>query len=235
MQNAAPNNGAPAGQAAAPGQDNQGWGAWPVPPAPPLPPFLMNYQAWLAEQGLNVQDGLVPENNLVDSAPQAWNDSITLSDDSSSAHSALAMIIASDADTGEHMISEEQLIVSVEMHNHGIRFGLSAQGDHLMTLLLADPLPRQQLNRAIFSALRPLLATMGPWSHGYGLRQENLQVEIQVTIDTEGIQFNQLRAQHNSMGGTAVQTSEIVEPALNNTLAITGPEEIDLQLAFLLH
>ena len=81
MQNAAPNNAPPEGQAA-PGNANQGWGAWPEPPAPPMSPFLMNYQAWLAEQGLSVQDGLVPDNNTVDSAAQAWNDSITVSDDS---------------------------------------------------------------------------------------------------------------------------------------------------------
>ena len=61
-----------------------------------MPPFLMNYQAWLAEQGLLVQDGLVPDNNTVDSAAQAWNDSITVSDDSSSEHSLAMIVLPSD-------------------------------------------------------------------------------------------------------------------------------------------
>lgn len=64
----------------------------PPPPLPPLPPHLVNYQAWLAVHGLSVQDGLVPENNITDSATEAWNDSITISDDNSSEHSSLLMV-----------------------------------------------------------------------------------------------------------------------------------------------
>lgn len=56
----------------------------------------MNYQAWLAAQDLTFQDGLVPENNISDSAAQAWNDSITISSDTSSDHSAFAMLIVAD-------------------------------------------------------------------------------------------------------------------------------------------
>ena len=57
VQNAAPPNGAPNVPDAQNNQDNGGWGAWPAPPAPPLPqlpPFRMNFQAWLAAQGLQV-------------------------------------------------------------------------------------------------------------------------------------------------------------------------------------
>lgn len=58
-----------------------------------------------------------------------------------------------------------------------------------MNLLLADPIPRQQLNASIFIAMRPLLATMGPWNHGYGMRQDHFRVEIQVSVGEEGLQF----------------------------------------------
>ena len=51
--------------------DNQGnevhfqanWGQWPPSP----PPALYNFQAWLAQEGLHVQDGIVPNNNMLDS------------------------------------------------------------------------------------------------------------------------------------------------------------------------
>lgn len=85
VQNTTPPNGAPAGQNDAPAQNNASWGAWPassVPPEPPLmiPPHLVNFQAWLAAQGLTVQDAITPDNNITDSAAEAWNDSITVSD-----------------------------------------------------------------------------------------------------------------------------------------------------------
>lgn len=45
--------------------------------------MLINYQAWLAAQGLHVEDGLPPNDNVSDSAAQAWNDSITVVSSSS--------------------------------------------------------------------------------------------------------------------------------------------------------
>lgn len=171
VQNAAPPNAAPAGQSPGQAQANAGWGEWPAPPAPPLPPFLVNYQAWLTAQGLSVQDGMAPENNIIDSAAQAWNDSIMVSDDTSSVHSALAIVpleMHDPAPVGPD-VAEDLLTVSVELNNQGMRFGLSAQGEALMSLLLSDPIPRQQLNIVLFSALRPLLATIGLWNNGYGM------------------------------------------------------------------
>ena len=84
VQNASPPNGAPDEPDVHREQDNAGWGAWPAPAAPPLPqlpPYLMNFQAWLAAQGLQVQDGIVPDNNISDNAMQAWHDSITSSEE----------------------------------------------------------------------------------------------------------------------------------------------------------
>lgn len=159
---------------------NVGWGAWPEAPAlvPPIPPHLVNYQAWLAAQGLTVQDGIVPENNITDSAAQAWNDSITVSDEASSEHSELAIAPLSFHSTAAAV--EDKVTVTVDIHNQGLQFGLSAQGDALMSLLLTDPIPLQQLNNVLLSTLRHMIATMGPWSNGYGFRQDNLHVEVQI-------------------------------------------------------
>ena len=80
---------------AGPVQHNAGWRVWPAPPAPPLPPLpphLVNYQAWLVAQGLTVQHGVVPKNNITDNAMEAWNDAISSSDDSSDDAPVLLMV-----------------------------------------------------------------------------------------------------------------------------------------------
>ena len=52
------------------------WGEWP--PSPPHAPLVLyNFQQWLAAEGLQVQDGVLPANNLQDSPGLAWNDSIS--------------------------------------------------------------------------------------------------------------------------------------------------------------
>lgn len=104
------------------------------------------------------------------------------------------------------------LTVTVDMHSQGLRFGLSTQGNYLMDLLLADPIPRQQLNASIFMALRPCLATLGPWSHGYGMRQDNFQVEIQVSVGEEGLQFVSVPQMSNLHHASSVTIQDLSEP-----------------------
>lgn len=86
----------------------------------------------------------------------------------------------------------EEITIIVGLHNQGVQFGLSAQGEEIMQILLADPVPRSQLTGFLFSALRPLLATIGPWNHGYGMRTEHMQVVVQVTQGEEGLNFHQV-------------------------------------------
>ena len=141
----------------------------------------------------------MPENNVSDNALQAWHDSITSSDDSDSVHS-VDMIVINVPDVPQP--HDDVITISVEVHNQGLRFGLSAQGDMLMSLLLNNPVPRQQLNMALFSALRPLVAAFGPWASGLGFRQEFVQVDLHVTLSEGCIQFSQARVTASS-----VQTS----------------------------
>ena len=158
-----------------------------------MPPHLMNFQSWLAAQGLSVMDGIVQENNITDNAADAWNDSLTLSDSSSSASSGDALIIMENADMSvSSELNQELLSVSVDLHSQGIRFALSNQANQLLSLLLAEPVPRQQLNLSIYNALRPYLASMGPWRQAYGVRTESLHVEIQISAVNNVLQFTQL-------------------------------------------
>ena len=79
------------------------------------------------------------------------------------------------------------LTISVDVHPQGLRFGLSAQCDMLMALLLANPIPRQQLNATLFSALHPLVASFGPWRSGIGFCHDSVQVMVQVSLSGEEI------------------------------------------------
>ena len=65
------------------------WGAWPAPP----PPAVYNFQAWLAAEGLQVSDGILPENNLLDSPAMAWNDSISWHNSSESSVSSDGFVL----------------------------------------------------------------------------------------------------------------------------------------------
>ncbi|KAE8776348.1 hypothetical protein D1007_51051 [Hordeum vulgare] len=68
-QNFAPPNGASPGNALNnPQGQADGWGVWPPPLDPPMPSHRYIFLAWLTAQGLQVQDGVVRDNNISDSA-----------------------------------------------------------------------------------------------------------------------------------------------------------------------
>lgn len=79
-----------------------------------------------------------------------------------------------------------------------------------MTLLLATPSPRGQLNNFLTAAIRPILATFGPWNNVYGLRDDNLQIDVQISIDNEGLRFMQL-PNANSESQLARQSTVMIE------------------------
>ena len=96
-----------------------------------------------------MQHGLVPENNVTDNALHAWNDSITQSDSSSSTQSDI-LILADPAIQLSDSASSESLNITLEINDQGVRFGLSSQGDEILSRLLNDPIPRLNLNTFIF-------------------------------------------------------------------------------------
>lgn len=120
------------------------------------------------------------------------NDSITVLDDASSDHSSLALIAVDHPGYASQNPAplSESLTATVELHSQGLHFGLSAQGDEIMTLLLTDPIPCQQLNSLLYSALHPMLASVGPWIGGYGTRHGNMHVAVQITSSTTRLHFS---------------------------------------------
>ena len=125
------------------------------------------------------------------------------------------------------------LTISVDVHPQGLRFGLSAQCDVLMALLLANPIPRQQLNAALFSALRPLVASFGPWSSGLGFRQDSVQVVVHVSLSGGDIQLSPVQtvispAQVSLSASPAplLLTMEQSEPMITATVVIQSMGEI---------
>ncbi|KAE8780195.1 hypothetical protein D1007_46709 [Hordeum vulgare] len=170
--------------------------ACPPPPEPELPPHLYNFQAWLAAQGLQVQDGLVPEDNISNIASQVWNDAITTSEDAdspnNSSSSLTLFVIHPQLSQQQH--SKDSLMISIDLHIKGIRFGISDQGETVLSLLLTDPVPMQQLNDFIFRTIRPIIAYMGPWLNGYGFKHDVLRVGFQVSLGDEGLSFNYINS-----------------------------------------
>lgn len=103
------------------------------------------------------------------------------------------------------------------MHSQGMQFGLSAQGTDMVNLLISDPIPRQQLNNFLFIALCPVIATIGPWSGGYGLQSDNMEVSVMVTSDAHGIHFTQQAG--------SVPTSSVVLEELHESDASIYPRD----------
>lgn len=210
------------------GGDNAAWGAWPQPPAPPLPPIpphLVNYQAWLAAQGLAVQDGILPENNLTDSPTQAWNDSFSTSDeDSSSTTTDMIFLPQQTPQPHNPSMPTESFVVSVVLHKHGIQFGLSTQGSALLSLLIEDPIPRQRLNTFIFDALRPMIAIIGSWRNAFGMRTVNAAVSVLVSSDHNGIHFEQLPS-------SSVIIQELQPDDSGSSVALPAPPAAQIESA----
>lgn len=107
----------------------------------------------------------------------------------------------------------ESLTVTVVVHNQGIHFGLSADGNDLLSLLVSKPIPRQQLNTFIFEDLRPMISTIGPWSNGYGMRNNITEISILVSSDNDGLHFAQQPA-----------SSVVIEELQPETTALPAPQ-----------
>ena len=161
----------------------------------------MNYQAWLASQSLTVMHGVVPDNNITDNPMQAWHEAVTASSEYTSSEDSAAtasdLIILPTSSQGIngsalnnqviHIVAAEVLTISVDIHDQGMCFGLSAQGDSLLEILLSNPMPRQQLNTVLFHAIRPLLTSTGPWAAGYGFRLDVVRLGVQVSTSSDGL------------------------------------------------
>ena len=124
--------------------------------------------------------------------------------------------------------ANEVLTVTVDVHSQGMSFGLSTQGTNLMNLLLANPIPRKQLNASIYLAMCPLLATMGPWAQGYGMRHDHFRVEIQVSVGEDGLLFATVPQAGNTSAPTStvlIQEIPVVEEP--NTLQIEADPTVE--------
>ena len=155
----------------------------------------MNFQAWLASEGLQVADGLLPENNLQDSPAMAWNDSISqYSSSSSSVNSDGFVLVPFNLlnslwrNNPTNTVSASQapaqpapaLHIDLSLNNSGLHLSWSDQGNMVASLLLHNARPARQISSFLMQAVRPILASFGPWSSGLGFRN-SLNVHVQVS------------------------------------------------------
>ena len=167
------------------------WGAWPAPP----PPAVYNFQAWLAAEGLQVSDGILPENNLLDSPAMAWNDSISWHNSSESSVSSDGFVLVpvnilnnlwrsnfdSPASTSLVPIIQQQdsLTIDLSLNNSGLHFTMSHHGNLMASMLFHSARPVRQINDFLWTVIKPIMATFGPWSLGLGFR-DCLKVHVDV-------------------------------------------------------
>ncbi|KAE8797246.1 hypothetical protein D1007_27619 [Hordeum vulgare] len=115
------------------------------------------------------------------------------------------------------------LRISLAVHNEGIRFGLSEHGESVLTLLLTDPAPRQQLNDFIFRAMKPLLASRGPWNNRYGFKHECLNVEFAVAMGEEGLIFSNTCSTLPMITSSSAVVIEVISPEKPLTPSLEQP------------
>ncbi|KAE8771644.1 hypothetical protein D1007_56458 [Hordeum vulgare] len=179
--------------------------------------------------GLQVQDGLVPEDNISDSVSQAWNDAISYSNSSASTTISAGSLppLVMHSQTLQQQHSEGLLRISLEVHNEGIRFGLFEHGESVLNLLITDPAPRQQPNDFIFRAIKPLLASRGTWNNGFGFKHECLNVEFAVALGNDGLIFSNTCSTLPRISSSSTVVIEALSPEqpLSPTLEQTDPLE----------
>ena len=192
-----------------PNGENQGngtrfqanWGQWPPSP----PPAIYNYQAWLAAEGLQVQDGTLPANNLQDSPGMAWNDSISAfgSSDSSATISDTYVLlprnmfnnIAAHYEEGESSVVRAPLTssldVQISISAAGLHFEMTTNGDIMSSMLINQGIPVRILNTFLSAAIMPIIAAYGPWSTGYGFRYERVDMRMTIVEQDGALQLSE--------------------------------------------
>ena len=172
------------------------WGVWPPPP-PQAPPLLYNFQQRLAGQGLQVQHGILPMNNLQDSHASAWNDSISMPDstDSSATISNSYVLVPVNimnrlwpvngeaTSSAQETVTEppqNQLEIALNISDRGMQLNMISHGNFIPAMTLNDCIPMLRFNTYLKAAIMPIIASFGPWSSGYGFK--HAQVEFRFII-----------------------------------------------------
>lgn len=106
----------------------------------PPPPALVNYQAWLAAEGLQYHFGIHPSpGNLSDNPKAAWNDAITAIDSSSSTESGSS--IALPLVPAQATEQNRSLDINIALTSAGLHINMSTQGNMVSSLLLNEFVP----------------------------------------------------------------------------------------------
>ena len=144
-----------------------------------MPVALVNFQAWLAAQGLRVQDGILPEDNITDSLNSAWFEtSSSASSQASSLGSNNQVTTLVVAPLVLHNVINVDVTVSAVTWNVSI----SVEGNELATVLTSDLIPRNVFTAYLSRSIMSVVATFGPWSVAYGLPPLEFQTPSPRTI-----------------------------------------------------
>ena len=145
-----------------------------------MPAALVNFQSWLAAQGLRVQDGILPEDNVTDSLNSAW--------ESISSASSHGFAIAPALPVTLYVAPAQPEVISVDVVVSAITLNvsISIQGNDLATVLVNEVIPRSIFTAYLSRSILSLTAAFGPWRAGYGLPPLDLQMTVpQISFQVE--------------------------------------------------
>lgn len=181
---------------------------------------MVNYQAYLAAEGLQVFHGVPPSpGNISDNPDMAWNDSIMELGSSSSNSSERGILIPMAPHDVVTVTQPPVLELNISVSNLGMQINMEAHGDIVSSLMINEFVPVMQLNSFVTRSLRPLTATFGPWAEGYGFAYDCLKLKVNMEQSQEGFSFTsaaQLSANGNSI--MTVSMGTISEDVLTSQL-----------------
>jgi len=138
-----------------------------------MPAAPVNFQSWLAAQGLQVQDGILPEDNLSDSLNSAWLESSSnaSTQGSSSMNNLQTSTLFVAPPNPQNIINVDVAITVGSLH-----VSISVEGNELTNVLASDLIPHNIFTEYLSRSILSVVSTYGPWSSGCGLPPLELQV-----------------------------------------------------------
>ena len=78
----------------------------------------------------------------------------------------------------------DTLSIDLSLNNFGLHLSMSDQGNPVATMLFHCSRPARQINDFLMQAIKPIMATFGPWSSGQGFK-DCLKVHVDVYCNND--------------------------------------------------
>lgn len=101
----------------------------------------------------------------------------------------------------------QSIQLSLSISNSGISVNVTADDEILNSMLINENISYAPVTQFLTSAIRPVLASFGPWAQGYGLRPTCLDIQLRITPDDDGSWSVASTITQNDRSGSATAVS----------------------------